>query len=146
MQTLDKKTLYGTFLKSMEDKRKLNQMAIAKALDLPLGEDVQVDNSRHYAGLGTMASAVLAFSLLLGGASAGALAYSFLAPANRSPAEANPIEGRIKFWVEDDGSTVIEQETETSPAPAGDPNRFTTPDLKDGKPPPPGENAPLFEG
>ena len=43
---IDKETLYGEFLKSVRRKGRVEDLAIAKALDIPMDDDVQINQSK----------------------------------------------------------------------------------------------------
>ena len=75
--TIDKDQLYATFNKSSERRDKLADLATRKALDLPVEDDMQINTSTTYQGLGRCGSLLLALAMLAGG-SGGALGIAGL--------------------------------------------------------------------
>lgn len=81
---LDKETLYGEFLKSMRRKGRVEDLAIAKALDIPMDDDVQINQSR------TGITGWPLVSLLLGGGGLSAWLISSLMTSSIHPQLVDP--------------------------------------------------------
>lgn len=114
---IDKSQLYATFEKSRQRRERLADLATRKALDLPVDDDMQINNHTSYQGLGRLGAVVLSLAMLAGGGGsalgiAGLLGL-FDAPA-RPPRTAEPSdraatsarppaaqEFKVTFWAED---------------------------------------------
>ena len=104
-QEPNKQALYGEFQRSRRWRDRLSKKLAHKALDI--ADDDMVIN-QHRSGFGWRELAVIGAALLGGGWLSGLLPgrapppAAEPAPAAVQPAaELEPIEGRIRFWVED---------------------------------------------
>ena len=84
---IDKETLYGEFLKSVRRKGRVEDLAIAKALDIPMDDDVQINQSK------TGITGWPLVSLLLGGGGLSAWLISSLASSPLPSLVPSPSQG-----------------------------------------------------
>lgn len=114
MAMINKDHLYGMFNGSIERRARLHEMALAKAMDLPLSEGINVTNTAHSSNPGLIKTALVCASLLLAGAGGtlgiGSLLGWFGTPT--TPAiEAQEYE--VQFWAEDGTEINVEPRKES---------------------------------
>jgi hypothetical protein len=111
---VDKEHLYGVFNRSAERRSQLHEMALAKALDLPLTEGINMTSNVHNPGMGKTALMCLA---LLGAGSGGTLALGNMlgwfnpAPTQSAAPAMESQQYEVRFWTEDGTQIDVNEET-----------------------------------
>ena len=88
MNAIDKKQLYGRFNQSRERAEKTNDLAVRKALDLPLGDDVNITTRNGISGWAMAGLLAVATAGSVGGA--GLIGYMNRPAAPPAPVVAEP--------------------------------------------------------
>lgn len=102
-ETPDKNNLYGEFQRGERWRDRLARKLAHKSLDIGDAEDMHVDNSRHQHGLAWKELAILALGVgLFWSVVADRLQPEPVpAPPAQPAATAEPLRGKIRFWVDD---------------------------------------------
>lgn len=113
MTMINKDHLYGLFNGSIERRARLHEMALAKAMDLPLSEGINVTNTANSSNPGLIKTALVCAALLLGGSAAtvgaGSLFGWFGMPETPT---LEPQEYEVQFWAEDGTEINVEPRKE----------------------------------